>query len=378
MLGPVVASLRGHGFDLDGQSGANGCAILSNEVVTAELNVSDGANDTHLASGGSGRSGGKFHGAQVVAKYGLVGLLVIEIALFTILAPDTFATTANFQNILASQAILMIVTLGLTLPVLAGEFDVSVANNLGFTMVLIGYLTVLHGWPLVPALVVCVLVGGLVGLVNAFLVVKLGINSFIATIGVGTILLGLTAQMSENTVIPGLPKPLVNAATGEFLGLPLPVFYGLGLALLLWIVYELTPVGRRIMFVGAGRESARLAGINVPRIIGGAFVASGVIASIAGLTLAGQFGASDPLVGSSYLLPAFAGVFLGATSIKPGRPNAWGTVIALYLLIVGVTGLQLLGAGAWVQDVFNGAALVVGVAIASIASRKRRAGRSKS
>ncbi|MFI5426588.1 ABC transporter permease [Aeromicrobium sp. UC242_57] len=305
-----------------------------------------------------------------VAKYGLLAMLAIEIVVFLILAPDTFGTTANVSNILASQAILMIVTLGLTIPVLAGEFDVSVAHNLGFSMVLVGYLTVLHGWPLLPALVACVLAGALIGLINAVLVVKVGINSFIATIGVGTVLAGLTVQLSGTNVIPGLPEPLVKASSAEFLGLPLPVFYGLGLALILWVVYEWTPVGRRIMFVGAGREAARLAGVNVVRIRGGAFVASGVIASLAGLTLAGQFGASDPLIGSSYLLPAFAGAFLGATTIKPGRPNAWGTVIALYVLTVGVTGLQLLGAGPWVQDVFNGGALIVGVTIARLAARR--------
>jgi ribose transport system permease protein len=117
-------------------------------------------------------------------------MLVIELVVFSLLAPNTFPTVSNFQNILSSQAIFMIVTLGLTLPVLAGEFDVSVANTLGFTTVLIGYLTVLKEWPFVPALIVCILAGTLVGAVNAVLVVGLGINSFIATIGTGTVLMG--------------------------------------------------------------------------------------------------------------------------------------------------------------------------------------------
>ncbi|PBC35645.1 ribose ABC transporter permease [Rhodococcus sp. ACS1] len=331
---------------------------------------------THQAGGGvdgsdHGRTA-RFSTGNFLAKFGLLGMLVIELVVFSLLAPDTFPTVSNFQNILSSQAIFMIVTLGLTVPVLAGEFDVSVANTLGFTTVLIGYLTVLKEWPFITALIVCILAGTIIGAINALLVVGLGINSFIATIGTGTVLTGLATLLSDSAVIPGLPEPLVTASTSQLLGLPLPVYYGLGLTVLLWLIYEHMPAGRRMLFVGAGREAGRLAGVRVQRLRAGAFIASGTIAGLAGLVLAGQLGASDPTIGSSYLLPAFAGVFLGATTIKPGRPNAWGTVIALYALIVGITGLQLLGAGSWVQDVFNGGALIVGVAVTRLATRSGR------
>lgn len=316
------------------------------------------ADPGHSPGGGVAAAAG-----TAAAKYGLLGILGVEIVVFSILAPKTFPTSANFENILASQAIFMILTLGLTIPVLAGEFDVSVAYTLGFSTVLIGYLTVLHHWALVPALIACIVACALIGLVNAILVVKVGINSFIATLGTGTILAGLANLLSNSAVIPGLPEPLRNAASEKVFGLPLPVYYGLGLALALWVIYEHFPLGRRMTFVGSGPDAASLAGIRVQRIRAGAFVASAIIAGLAGLVLAGQFNASDPASGPAYLLPAFAGVFLGATAIKPGRANAWGTVIALYVLTVGVTGLQLLGAGAWIQDVFNGGALVIGVAI---------------
>ena len=315
------------------------------------------------------RRGAQRWGVVLVARYGLLVLLGIEVLVFTLLSPTKFPTSLDFQNILSSQAILMIVSLGLTVPVLAGEFDVSVANTLGFVMVLMGWLSVLHHWAFVPALIVCVSAGAVIGTINAVLVVHVGINSFIATIGTGTVLGGLTTLLSKATVIPNLPHPLITASTSTLFGLPLPVFYGLGLATALWIVYEYLPLGRRLMFVGAGRETGRLAGIRVRRLRTGAFIASGTIAGLAGLTLAGQLGAADPSTGPSYLLPAFAGVFLGATAIKPGRANAWGTVIALYVLIVGVTGLQILGAGSWVQDVFSGLALIVGVAITRLTAR---------
>ncbi|MDX6627394.1 MAG: ribose transport system permease protein [Solirubrobacterales bacterium] len=304
-----------------------------------------------------------------LARYGLVLFLIVEIVAFSILAPDTFPTTSNLKNILSSQAIFMILTLGLTVPILTGEFDVSIASCLGFVMVLAGYLMVLHHWAFVPALLVCIAAGVVIGLINAFLVVGVGINSFIATIGTATVLEGLTSLLSNQSPIPGLPEPLVTASTTELFGLPLPVFYGLGLATLLWLLYEHTPTGRRLMFVGAGREAGRLAGVRVKRLAMGAFIASGTIAGLAGLVYAGQIGTSDPTIGQSFLLPAFAGAFLGATAIKPGRPNAWGTVIALYVLTVGVTGLQLVGAGSWVLNVFNGMALIFGVAITRLAGK---------
>lgn len=306
---------------------------------------------------------------SLVTNWALLAMLVVEIIVFAIVLPSTFWTTSNFENILSSQAVFLIVTLGLTIPVLAGEFDVSVASNLGFSMVLMGYLSVLKHWPFGLALITCIVAGTVIGGVNAFLVVRLGMNSFIATIGTGTVLTGLATYLSNSAVIPGLPQALVRASTAQLFSIPLPVYYGFGLAFVLWLIYEHTPLGRRLLFVGAGRDAARLAGVRVQRLRSGALIASGTIAAVAGLVLAGELGASDPTAGPSYLLPAFAGVFLGATTIKPGRANAWGTVIALYVLTVGVTGLQLLGAGSWVQDVFNGSALILGIALTRLAAR---------
>ena len=136
------------------------------------------------------------------------------------------------------------------------------------------------------------------------------------------------------------------------------------LVIALWYVYEHTPLGRALFFVGEGREAARLVGLRVDRLRFGAFVASGVISAGAGIVTAGQLGAADPSVGPSFLLPAYAAAFLGATTIKPGRFNAWGTVVALYLLVTGVTGLELLGSSSWVQEMFNGVALLIAVTFA--------------
>jgi ribose transport system permease protein len=284
--------------------------------------------------------------------------------------PETFLTASNFQSIVSSQAVLMILTLGTAIPIVAGEFDISIAGTMTFCMTVLGYLTVLHGWALAPALLV-VLAGALViGVVNAGLVVRVGIDSIVATLGTGTALGGLSLMLSESALISGLPQSLHTAATSKLLGLPLPVYYGLALATLMWVLYEHTALGRRLIFAGAGAEAGRLSGVKVDLVRAGSFVGSALLACFAGVVLAGQLGTADPTGGLAFLLPAVAGVFLGATAFHPGRPNAWGSVVALYFLVAGVTGLQLLGAGGWIQDVFNGVALIVGVAVVRLLSNR--------
>jgi len=130
-----------------------------------------------------------------------------------------------------------------------------------------------------------------------------------------------------------------------------------------WYVLGFTATGRRLLFTGRGRRVARLAGIRVGRARWGAFVASGTISAIAGVLYTGTNGGADPSSGASFLLPAYAAAFLGATSVEPGRFNAWGTLVAVYFLASGVTGLQLLGVASFVQQLFYGGALILAVAI---------------
>lgn len=153
-------------------------------------------------------------------------------------------------------------------------------------------------------------------------------------------------------------------------------FVGLALCAEVWYVLQHTPLGRHLVFVGEGREVARLNGLPVSGIRVGALVTCSLIAAVAavaGVLQAGVVGAADPGGGASYLLPAFAGAFLGATSIRPGRFNAWGSFVAVYFLVTGITGLELLGLSGWVQDVFYGGSLVVAVAFARLAGRRRQA-----
>jgi ribose transport system permease protein len=325
------------------------------------------------ASSGSRMSSRERSARLVVYRYAVVIALALFVVGFSILLPKTFFTLGNFRTIVSSQAVLMILALGLTLPLTTGEFDLSIGSMLGCGAVLTAFFTGELHWPLLLVVVATILVGVIAGALNGLFVVRVGVNAFIGTLGTSTILTGLTLAVSGGQILNSVAQPLVDFVQYQIFGLAVPVYLGFALAIVLWYIYEHTPIGRHLFFVGEGREAARLVGLRVDRLRFGAFIASGAVSAAAGVFTAGQLGAADPSVGPSFLLPAYAAAFLGATTIKPGRFNAWGTVVALYLLVTGVTGLELLGTSSWVQEMFNGIALLIAVTFARFVARDQAA-----
>jgi ribose transport system permease protein len=307
--------------------------------------------------------------STVADRYGLLVAWGVLVVAFSILLPDTFFRLENFQTILGSQAVLLVLTLGLIVPLTVSEFDLSVAGVINITVVLMGFLNGVHEWALVPTLAAVLLVALVVGSVNAFLTVRLGIQSIIVTLGMGTLLQGLALGINPNGV-PNLADPLVDLMRSTILGVQVAFYCGLALTVVVWYVYRFTPLGRYLYFVGAGRDVARLAGLRVDAIRTGALLTSSIAAALAGIMLIGLLGSADPNVGPSFLLPAFAAAFLGATVLHPGRFNPWGTFIAVYFLVTGITGLQLFGLSSWVESVFYGGSLVIAVAIAQVLRRR--------
>jgi ribose transport system permease protein len=316
--------------------------------------------------------------SRFLERFALVGAWLALIFLFSLLLPDTFATWRSFSAMLSSQAVLVVVTMALIIPMTTGDYDLSVVGTLSLSQMVVGVLSVRYGWDLGPILLVCLSMGLLVGLVNGALTVGLKVDSFIVSLGVGTLLSGIVLLISGAETISGLPPALSRwVAAKRLFGVPLGFYYGLLMVLGLWYVTEFTALGRRMIFVGQNREVSRLSGLRVGRVRIGAFVASGVISAVAGLMYGGTTGASDPTSGASFLLPAFAAAFLGATAIYPGRFNAIGSFIAVYFLVTGITGLTLLGAQSWVQNVFYGGGLVTAVTLSQLAKERRERVRVK-
>jgi ribose transport system permease protein len=308
---------------------------------------------------------------KLLERSGLVVAWAIAIAAFGLAKPDIFLTSANFSTIFGSQAVLVVLTLALLIPLTAGDYDLSIAGVLSVSSMVLAVLEVQHGWPLGLAILAALAAGAAVGGFNGAFVTLFGIDPFIVTLGTGTILNGLVLWLSDSQTISGVSDTLTNAVIGShFLGVSLGFWYGLLLCVAIWFVFEYTPVGRRLLFVGRGRRVAALSGFNLSRLRFGALVASGTIAALAGVLYTGVTGGADPSSGPTFLLPAYAAAFLGATAIVPGRFNPWGSVVAVYFLVTGITGLTILGAQSWVQDVFYGTALVLAVALSTYSRRR--------
>ena len=270
-----------------------------------------------------------------------------------------------------SQSIILLLALVATIVLRTGGFDLSISQ----TMVGSAALTVVlskSGVSLAIAIPIAIVLGAVVGALNGLLVVRIGVDSFVTTLGSYSALAGFAYLVTNSSIIAGAPDELVNAVRSELLGVPLVTWYAWVLAVLLWFVYQRTPLGRYMLFIGGNPDAARLSGIQVRTIKFGAYIVSGVLSAVVGIIFLGYFGAVDPGVGSQYMLQPLAAAFLGTTAIVIGRFNAFGTVVALYLLIVGITGLQVLGAQTWVTNLFYGLALMTAVTASKLAGRKRK------
>ncbi len=300
-------------------------------------------------------------------RYGLVIGLLVLVAFFGAIRPETFLSWGNISGMLGSQAILAIVALALIIPLTANDFDMSIASVLALSSVIVAVLNAQMGAPLWLAIAAALAMGLVVGLINGFLITYFRIHSLIVTIGTGTFATGVAVWFSGAQTISGVDFALMQfVIVKRIFGIPIVFYYALLLAAIIWYFFERTAAGRRVLFVGRGREVARLSGINTDRVRRGALLASSLLGAIAGILYCGTQGAADPSSGTSFQLPAFAAAFLGSTAIIPGRFNAWGTLIAVYFLVVGITGLIFMGMSSYVQSMFYGGALLVAVVLSQL------------
>jgi len=263
--------------------------------------------------------------------------------------------------------VLVIITLGLMIPLTANDFDVSIASMTTFSSMTIAVLNVNQQVPIGLAIAAALAAGLVVGFVNGFFIIVFRIHSLIITLASGTFLHGLTLWMSDSMTISGVDQRLIDfVIVKRLLGIPLEFYYAIVIAAMIWYLFEFTAIGRRILFVGRGREVARLSGIHTDRVRWGCLVASATLGALAGVLYTGTQGAADPVSGASYMLPAFAAAFLGSTSILPGRFNPWGSTVAVYFLVTGITGLVFLGFSSFIQDMFYGGALALAVTLSQI------------
>lgn len=308
---------------------------------------------------------------QFVERYAILIAWAIVVVVFWIWRPDTFGTLSNFKGIFGSQSSLLILTLGLLLVLSAGEFDLSIGSTFSMGASGLAFLDVEKKWPIALTVVFLIALGFLIGAINGLISIRFGVPSIVATLGMSTLLAGLTLGVCGPKIRSGINSGYVDLVRGKLFGLPRSFYLALLLTATVWYVLQHTPLGRYILFVGRGREVARLAGIRVDRVRWGSLIASSTFATIGGMVLAGTSASAQTGVGNGYLLPAFAAAFLGATAIIPGQFNAWGSWTSVYFLLTGITGLSLVGYSGWPEQVFYGGALIIAVVLSQMATRSR-------
>ena len=309
-------------------------------------------------------------------KVGAIYVWVAIIVVFSIWVPETFPNVTTAKQILNSNAITALAALSVTIPLAAKVFDLSFALNMTLCGVAVAHFVV-DGVPLVPAVGLGVLIGLVVGLINATVVVGMKIDSFIATLATGSLIQALITLVTNDTPISDVKLAGGFAKIGQTTtqGLILPVLYVAVVAVGIWYLLEHTATGRRLYAVGFNADAAKLAGVKVARLQFLALVTSGVLAGSTGIVLASILGGGSPTAGTPYLLPGFAAVFLGATQLKNGRFNAGGTLIAVLLLGTGTTGLGLANAPQWSGALFVGVVLIAALMVTGLQRRTTLAAR---
>jgi ribose transport system permease protein len=318
-----------------------------------------------------------FHGVAsaraLLVRYGLLFVTVALIILFTFLLPSTFLTALTFRSILSDQSIVALVSLAQMIPLAANKFDLSVGYGIGLAHILSIGFQVEAGLPWPMAVFLVCAVGLAVGVINGLLVEAAQIDSFIATLGTGSILYAISIAYTGGQQIVGqLPGGFTAINDLMFFGVPAPAIYVLVLAVALWIAFEYLPIGRYIYAIGANPKAAELVGIRKSRFVVLAFAASGLITAFAGVVLGAKLQIGQSNVGPPYLLPSFVGALLGSTAFRLARVNVWGTIVAVILLSIGIAGIEQLGSSFYVEPLFNGTTLLIAVGLAGITSRRRR------
>jgi ribose transport system permease protein len=310
-------------------------------------------------------------------KVGAIYVWVLICIVFAIWVPDRFPQVATLKQVLNANAITALAALSIVIPLTTRTFDLSFA----FTMTMSG-VTAAHfvaiGWSVPAGLAAGVVVALLIGLVNGIVVVGMQIDSFIATLATGSLIQALITMATGDTPILSLKLAggFADFAQTEVGGITLPVLYAVVVALAIWYLLEHTATGRRLYATGFNPDAAKLAGVRTDRLRFMSLVVSGGLAGFAGIVLASQLQSGSPTAGAPYLLPAFAAAFLGATQLKHGRFNAWGTIIAVLLLGTGTTGLALANAPQWAANMFVGVVLIASLAVTGI-QRRATTGRKR-
>ncbi len=306
----------------------------------------------------------------IVSKYGTLMAMGLMLIIFGIAVPNgSFFNSDNLINILNQSSLTAIIASGLTVVLVVGEFDLSIGYVASLAGVLVTGLMAKQGLTMFLAIIVTLIVGTGVGVINGLVVTKARVNAVVATLGVGTVVVGMSYGYTAGSPIVQVPDSFFQLALGKTLGLANPIWLMAIILFLLWVILNRTPMGQRIQAVGGNLHAARLAGIRTDRTKITTFMIAGLMAAITGIMLSSLLGSGTAAAADSYLMDSFAAVFLGSATLRDGEFHIVGTLIGVLIVNVGFNGLSQLGTPVFWQYVFKGGILVAAVALSTIARR---------
>lgn len=308
----------------------------------------------------------------LLSRYGTIGALLLMIVAFSVKAPATFLTQTNIINIINQSSLTAIISAGLTMTLVVGEFDLSIGYVASFIGLLVVGFIAKSGLPVAVGIILALLLGGAIGAGNGLLVSKVRINAVIATLGMGSVVTGIGFAYSQFPIATGIPASFPQIALGKVLGIPNPILIMAFVLLVFWVILNKTDLGQKMQAVGGNIEAARLSGIRVDRVKIFAFATAGLCAALTGTLLSSTLGSGTLDAADGYLLDAFAAVFLGSATLRDGEFHIVGTLVGVLIIAVGYNGLSIFGAPTYFQDVFKGGILVFAVGFSMLTRRYAR------
>ena len=303
-----------------------------------------------------------------------LGALVILLVFFSITVPH-FASTNNYIDILTATAVNGVLATGVTFVIITGGIDLSLGTAMTFTSVVMGLVSVNLGLPLPIGLLAAFAAGALVGLTNGFLIAKLKLPPFIATLGMLYVTLGMAQVLSDVHPIyfeatqPGFQKFFMDK---PIVGIPNIVWVMLGGAAVAWILLNKTILGRYTFALGSNEEATRLSGVNTDRWKIIVYIVDGLFVGLAGIVIASRMNSAQPGLGMGYELDAIAAAVIGGTSLSGGEGSVVGTIIGAFLISTLRIGLSVAGVPDQWKSVITGL-VVIGAVYLDIMRRRGRA-----
>lgn len=303
---------------------------------------------------------------DAAARWAVIGSLVALVGTFSVLAPGTFPTVDNLNNVLMQSAVPWMFVSGLTLVLVVNEFDLAFPQTAGLSGAVTVVLAAQHDVDFRVAMVAGIVCGCLVGLVSGAIVSRFRTSSFITTLAVGSVVGGIELALTDNMSIYENVPPAFIAMTGhKVLGLNITVWLGALIGFLTFVVLRHTRFGRHAHASGTNPSAAFISGVNVRRVRLICFISLGAIASIAGIVLMSRAASYYPSSATGFLLSGYAAAFLGAAVLRRNRFNIGGAFIGVLWIVVLQNGLTILNQPAWAGYLIQGTLLLIAVVLAS-------------